>query len=118
MPLGPADIGELVHVLVGRHAAQGVAAVPRGDREGLVDVVDRESHELPVPAQPDKELSRSCAASGPSSGRPNWREAAVPGCDSPVPSRWLTVARNLLRLSDGVVEIRRGSAASASPDEV
>ena len=24
---------------------------------------------------------------GPSSGRANWREAAVPGCDSPVPSR-------------------------------
>jgi hypothetical protein len=27
---------------------------------------------------------------------------------SPVPSRWLAVARNLLRLSDGAVEIRPG----------
>src|SRR3954454_22965223 len=43
---GAADVGELVHVLVSRHAAQGVAAVPRGDCEGLVDVVDRESHPM------------------------------------------------------------------------
>src|SRR6478609_86351 len=28
----------------GGHAAQRVAAVPRGDLEGLVDVVDREGH--------------------------------------------------------------------------
>src|SRR3954466_6692405 len=41
---GAADVGELVHVLVRRHAAQWVAAVPRGDLESLVDVVDRESH--------------------------------------------------------------------------
>ena len=41
---GAADVGELVHVLIGRHAAQRVAAVPRGDLEGLVDVVDREGH--------------------------------------------------------------------------
>ncbi len=39
---GAADVGELVDVLVGRHAAQRMAAVPRGDLEGLVDVVDRE----------------------------------------------------------------------------
>src|SRR3954447_22550729 len=39
---GAADIGELVGVLVGGHAAQWVAAVPRGDLEGLVDVVDGE----------------------------------------------------------------------------
>src|SRR4051794_750298 len=41
---GAADVGQLVHVLVRRHAAQWVAAVPCGDLEGLVDVVDRESH--------------------------------------------------------------------------
>src|SRR5512145_2630168 len=41
---GAADIGELVDVPVGRHAAQRVAAVPGGDLEGLVDVVDREGH--------------------------------------------------------------------------
>jgi hypothetical protein len=40
---GAADIGELVHLAVGRHAAQRVAAVPRGDLEGLVDVVDRKA---------------------------------------------------------------------------
>src|SRR5919107_5386063 len=39
---GAADIGELVDVLVGRDAAQRVAAMPRGNLEGLVDVVDRE----------------------------------------------------------------------------
>ena len=37
-----ADVGQLVDVLVGRDATQRVAAVPRGDLEGLVDVVDRE----------------------------------------------------------------------------
>ena len=37
---GAAEIGQLVDVLVGRDAAKRVAAVPRGDREGLVDVVD------------------------------------------------------------------------------
>src|SRR5215216_5874047 len=42
--VGAADIGELVHVPVGRHAAQRVAAVPRGDLEGLVNIVDREGH--------------------------------------------------------------------------
>src|SRR5512138_1831055 len=39
---GAAYVGELVDVLVGGHAAQRVATVPRGDLEGLVDVVDRE----------------------------------------------------------------------------
>src|SRR4051812_17135809 len=43
-PAGAADIRELVHVPVGRNAAQGVAAVPRRDLEGFVDVVDREGH--------------------------------------------------------------------------
>src|SRR3954447_8473249 len=43
---GAADIGELVRVLVGRHAAQRVAAVPRGDLEGLIDVVDREQNTM------------------------------------------------------------------------
>src|ERR687893_2205377 len=40
---GAADIGELVDVPVCRNAAQRVTTVPRGDLEGLVDVVDRES---------------------------------------------------------------------------
>src|SRR4029079_1799675 len=39
---GTADIGELVDVLVRRHAPQRVAAVPRRDLEGLVEVVQRE----------------------------------------------------------------------------
>src|SRR6478736_271893 len=38
---GTADVGELVDVLVRRHAAQRVAAVPRRDRQGVGDVVDR-----------------------------------------------------------------------------
>jgi hypothetical protein len=37
---GAADIGELVDVLVGRHTAQRVAAMLRGDLKGFVDVVD------------------------------------------------------------------------------
>src|SRR3954454_22766593 len=39
---GAMDIGELVDVSVGGHAAQRMAAVPRCDLEGLVDVVYRE----------------------------------------------------------------------------
>src|SRR3954465_8196678 len=41
---GAADVGEPVHVLARRDAAQWVAAVPRGDLEGLVDVVARAGH--------------------------------------------------------------------------
>src|SRR6478735_9363858 len=39
---GTADVRELVRVPVRRDSAKRVAAVPRGDVEGLVDVVDRE----------------------------------------------------------------------------
>src|ERR687894_670866 len=39
---GAADVGELVDVAVSGHAAERVAAVPRGDLESLVDVVDGE----------------------------------------------------------------------------
>src|SRR3954453_11475938 len=39
---GATDIGELVDVSIGGHAAQRMAAVPRCDLEGLVDVVYRE----------------------------------------------------------------------------
>jgi hypothetical protein len=39
---GAAYIGEPVHVFVSGYATQGAAAVPSGDREGLVKVVDRE----------------------------------------------------------------------------
>src|SRR4029077_7967781 len=41
---GAADIGELVHVLVGRHAAHRMAVVPRGGLERLVEGVDRGAH--------------------------------------------------------------------------
>src|SRR5688572_149756 len=63
-----------------------------GDRrfqvaDGNADVLQLDAHglhatesgrrvqvrELPVPAQPDKELSRSCAARGPLNGTPRWR---------------------------------------------
>jgi hypothetical protein len=38
-----ADVGQLVEVFVDGDAAQRVAAVPRGDLKGIVDVVDRGS---------------------------------------------------------------------------
>ncbi len=42
IPLG--HVRELVDILISRHATKRKAAVPRGDLEGLVEVVDRESN--------------------------------------------------------------------------